>query len=260
VVVTEAGGFEMVLVKPGSFQMGSVTGRSVEQPVHTVSITRPFYVSKYAITFDQYDEFHEETRSGSPLPDDDGRGRGTQPVVRVTWYDAVAYCNWLSERAGLIPCYSGRGITTKCDFSANGYRLPTEAEWEYAARGGHRSQGFTYAGSDNVDEVGWYLNNSGGERQPVGQKRPNELGLYDMSGNVWEFCWDWYGLDYYESSPASDPAGIGIPGPYERKRSRRGGAWEEPADSLRIAFRSHDWPDFVDDCNGFRVVRTAQNI
>ncbi len=259
VIVVEAGGFEMVLVEPGSFQMGSASGRSAEQPVHTVSITEPFYVSKYEVTFDQYDEFHKDARSGSPPPDDGGWGRGNRPVTRVTWYDAVKYCNWLSERERLTPCYSGGGITTECDFMANGYRLPTEAEWEYAARGGCKSQGFTYAGSDNVDDVGWYLDNSGGQIQPVGQKKPNELGLCDMSGDVWDFCWDWYEIDYYKSSPSSDPTGGAIPSPYERKRARRGGAWDEAADSLRIAFRSHDWPDFVDNCNGFRIVRTAQN-
>ncbi len=258
VTVVEPDGFEMVLVEPGSFLMGSATGRSVERPVHMVNITKAFYVARYEVTFDQYGEFHAATRSGSPLPDDGGWGHGNRPVPNVTWYDAVAYCNWLSGKVGLAPCYSSAGITTKCDFAASGYRLPTEAEWEYAARGGPRSQGFTYAGSDDADEVGWHWDNTDAQTHPVGQKKANELGLYDMSGNVWEHCWDWYELDYYESSPADDPTGGAIPAPYERKRSRRGGSWEEPPEILNVAFRSHDWPDFVDVCNGFRVVRTAQ--
>ncbi len=260
VTVVEPDGFEMVLVEAGSFLMGSETGRSVERPVHTVNITKPFYIARYEVTFEQYGEFHAATRSGSPLPYDGGWGHGNRPVTNVTWYDAVAYCNWLSEKVGLAPCYSGAGITTKCDFAASGYRLPTEAEWEYAARGGPRSQGFTHAGSDNADEVGWHLDNTDVQTHPVGQKKANELGLYDMSGNVWEHCWDWYELDYYKSSPADDPKGGTIQAPYERKRSRRGGSWEDPPEILHVALRSHDWPDFVDICNGFRLVRMAQDV
>ncbi len=240
VTVVEPDGFEMVLVEPGSFLMGSATGRSVEQPVHMVNVTKAFYVARYEVTFDQYGEFHAATRSGSPLPDDGGWGHGNRPVTNVTWYDAVAYCNWLSEKVGLAPCYSSGGIATRCDFAASGYRLPTEAEWEYTARGGPRSQGFTHAGSDDADEVGWHWDNTDTQTHPVGQKKANEL-------------------DYYESSPADDPTGGAIPAPYERKQSRRGGSWEEPPEILNVAFRSHDWPDFVDVCNGFRLVRTAQD-
>ncbi|MFX1411876.1 MAG: formylglycine-generating enzyme family protein, partial [Promethearchaeota archaeon] len=198
---------EMVLVKAGSFEMGSADGRPDEQPVHTVTITYPFYVARYAVTFDEYDLFYlDRPGGGVRKPDDGGLGRGTRPV-EVTWSNAVAYCNWLSEKGGLNPCYSGKGRLTQCDFAADGYRLPTEVEWEYAARGGQKSQGYTYAGSDNLDDVAWYADNSGGQLRPVGQKQPNELGLYDMSGNTWEWCWDWYGKAYYASSPASDPRG-----------------------------------------------------
>lgn len=124
---------EMVLVEAGSLKMGSASGRADEQPVHTVRITRPFYIARYELTFDEYDRFCEDTNRRKA--DDEGRGRGMLPVIQVTWYDAAAYCNWLSEVEGLTPCYSGRGKNTQCDFSASGYRLPTEAEWEYAARG-----------------------------------------------------------------------------------------------------------------------------
>jgi sulfatase modifying factor 1 len=249
---------EMVLVEAGSFQMGSTDGGADEQPVHTVHITRSFYIAKYAVTFEEYDRFCDDT-IGKSRPDDGGWGRGNLPVINVTWYDAVAYCNWLSEKEGLTPCYSGKGRLTQCDFSANGYRLPTEAEWEYAARGGPKSQGYIYAGSDNPDDVAWYADNSGGQMHPVGQKQPNELGLYDMSGNLFEWCWDWYGEDYYASSPASDPAGPPPPStgvPWELNRARRSGSWREESDSIRTTCRSIDYASYVGD-NGFRLVRTA---
>ncbi|MBU1877381.1 MAG: SUMF1/EgtB/PvdO family nonheme iron enzyme, partial [Chloroflexi bacterium] len=197
---------DMVLVEPGSFQMGSTEGLEDQKPVHTVHITRPFYISKYEVTQEQYRRFCVDT-PGAKRPQDLGWGNGPQHSLPVVWYDAVKFCNWLSEQEGLTPCYSGKGRFTECDFSANGYRLPTEAEWEYAARGGHLSQGFEYAGSDDVDRVAWYNGNSAAQIQPVGQKQPNELGLYDMSGNAWEWCGDWYSDTYYASSPASDPRG-----------------------------------------------------
>jgi sulfatase modifying factor 1 len=248
---------EMVLVEAGSFQMGSTSGRPNEQPVHSVHITRPFYVAKYAMTFEEYDLFCDDT-IGIPRPKDRGWGRRGHPLSGVNWYDAVKYCNWLSEKEGLTPCYEVKGKLTQCDLSANGYRLPTEAEWEYAARGGHKSQGYEYAGSNNVDDVGWYEGNSGGQTHPVGQKQPNELGLYDMSGNMWEWCWDWYGKDYYASSPASDPTGPSSgTGVYiaDADRARRGGSYREKAVYLRVAFRGADGATYRGDST-FRLVRT----
>jgi sulfatase modifying factor 1 len=248
---------EMLLVEAGSFQMGSTNGGSDEQPVHTVHITRPFYIAKYAMTFEEYDLFCDDT-IGIHRPKDKGWGRGAHPLSGVNWYDAVKYCNWLSEEEGLPPCYEVKGKLTQCDFSVDGYRLPTEAEWEYAARGGHKSQGYEYAGSDNVDDVGWYEGNSGGRTHPVGQKQPNELGLYDMSGNMFEWCWDWYGQDYYASSPASDPTGPSSgTGAYiaDADRARRGGSYREKAIYLRVAFRGADGATYRGD-SGFRLVRT----
>jgi len=248
---------EMVLVEADGFQMGSTDGRSNEQPVHSVHITRPFYIAKYAMTFEEYDLFCDDT-IGIPRPKDRGWGRGTHPLSGVNWYDAVKYCNWLSEKEGLTPCYEVKGKITQCDFSANGYRLPTEAEWEYAARGGHKGQGYEYAGSNNVDDVGWYEGNSGKQTHPVGQKQPNELGLYDMSGNMWEWCWDWFGEDYYASSPASDPTGPSSgTGPHisDAERARRGGSYRENSDCLRVAYRSADGASYPGD-NGFRLART----
>jgi sulfatase modifying factor 1 len=246
---------QMVLVQPGSFEMGWASGRADEQPVHRVTITRAFYIGTTMVTFDEYDRFCEDT--GRSKADDGGRGRGTLPVINVTWYDAAAYCNWLSEKHGLTPCYSGTGKTIHCDFDANGYRLATEAEWEYAARGGPLSHGYLYAGSDNPDEVAWYAANSGGQIHPVGQKKPNELGLYDLCGNLFEWVWDWYGDDYYAASPAEDPRGPPIPAattPRGPERVRRGGSWREDAVNVRITARSFDYASYVGD-NGFRVAR-----
>jgi formylglycine-generating enzyme required for sulfatase activity len=247
----------MVLVEPGSFQMGAADGYHDAQPVHTVCISTAFYIGIYEVTFDEYDRFCEDTvRAG---PDDRGWGRGRMPVLHVNWYDVAAYCNWLSEKTGLPPCYSGAGRNTRCDFAANGYRLPTEAEWEYAARGGPRSQGHVWAGSNNPDEVAWYDQTDGNQPHPVGTKAPNELGLYDMSGNMFEWCWDWYDAEYYASSPAVDPHGpaeLAVTRPWDLNRVRRSGSWREDAESIRVTTRSADIATYVGD-NGFRLVRTA---
>jgi sulfatase modifying factor 1 len=246
---------EMVLLEPGSFEMGSTEGMADQQPVHTVHVTRPFCIGRYEVTFEEYDRFlSDSTGTGVRRPDDDGRGRGDRPVA-VTWYNAVAYCNWLSEKEGLPPCYSGGGRATRCDFAANGYRLPTEAEWEYAARGGQESQGYRYAGSDTPDDVAWYGENSEGYAHPVGLKQPNELGLYDMSGNLWEWCWDFYSEDYYASAPDSDPQGPASPTDISLERVKRGGYAGLDASSLLTTYRSAGsttyWPG-----EGFRLVRT----
>jgi formylglycine-generating enzyme required for sulfatase activity len=248
---------EMVLVEAGSFEMGSAAGYPDEKPVHTVAITRPFFMARYEVTFEEYDRFCQE--AAHKKPDDRGYGRGRQPVMGVDWYDATAFCNWLSKKEGRTPCYSGSGKGMRCDFSAGGYRLPTEAEWEVAARGGQQSRGTTYAGSDNPDEAGWYAANSDGQTHPVGEKLPNELGLYDMSGNAFEWCWDWYGEDYYASSPADDPQGPPPPmttKPWELVRVRRSGSWRENAESMRTTTRSYDSASYPGE-NGFRVARTA---
>ena len=236
-----------VFVKGGTFSMGSNDGDDDEEPVHSVTVGS-FNMNKYEVTFEQYDKFCEAT--GREKPDDEGWGRGTRPVINVSWHDAVEYCNWLSEIEELTPVYRGSGDNISCNFDANGYRLPTEAEWEYAARGGVNHDSYTYSGSNTAGDIGWYRDNSGEETHPVGGKSPNSLGLYDMSGNVWEWCYDWYGNDYYSSTSLVDPEGPDSGG----LRVLRGGSWCVITFYLRCADRHGYIPDLTGNGNGFRVV------
>ena len=235
--------------KEGKFQMGG-TQDSDEKPIHKVTLTVPYAISRYAVSFSQYDAYCLDT--GKDKPDDRGWGRGSRPVIEVSWYEAVKFCNWLSRKEGLEESYSGSGDSIECNFRSGGYRLPTEAEWEYAARGGSSSRGYEYAGSNNLDEVGWYSSNGGYKTYPVGQKKPNELGLYDMSGNVYEWCWDWFDDDYYGISPAADPQGSSS----GSRRVIRGGSWYDYDSSCRSAYRDDDSPGLSILNVGFRLVRS----
>ena len=249
---------EMVLVEGGEFQMGSAEGNTNEGPVHSVKISHSFYMGIYEVTFDEFDAFCADTGRYNK-PDDGGKGRGNRPVLGVDWDDAIEYCNWLSENEGLTPCYSGKGKLAQCEFSASGYRLPTEAEWEFAARGGVKSQGYTYSGSDDPEDVAWFADNAEGGAHPVGEKTPNELGLFDMSGNRFEWCWDWYLKEYYSISPPIDPLGpprLEVDSPFDLVRVRRGGSWGEDAVSIRATTRSFDTFNYPGG-NGFRLVRKA---
>jgi formylglycine-generating enzyme required for sulfatase activity len=250
---------ELVRVKRGSFDMGSEQGQPRERPVHRVTISRDFLVARYLVTFDDFDRFCAKTGRTRPPDREPGASRGRKPVRNVRWFDAVAYCNWLSGQEGLQPCYAGDGQLVTCDFEAGGYRLPTEAEWEYAARGGHLGDGTAFAGSDNPDETAWYKGNSGDVTHPVGLKRPNPLGIYDLCGNIFEWCWDWYADTYYAQSPGKDPVGAEPPGAvfaWKWEKSRRGGSWRESAADITVWTRSQDYAHYIGD-NGFRVVRTA---
>jgi len=249
---------QMVLVEKGSFTMGDTWGDGYywEQPTHRVTLTYDFYIGKYETTFDEYDAFCEDT--GRSKPYDEGWGRGQRPVINVSWNDAIAYCNWLSEKEGLPKAYDDEGnlldkdgMITTDPSKVVGYRLLTEAEWEYAARGGNKSKGYIYAGSDNVDEVAWYWDNSGGKTQEVGKKAPNELGIYDMSGNVWEWCSDWR-YEYTETpktNPYNSTAGS--------CRVFRGGGWRYYATGTRVAFRDFVSPTGTSYNRGFRICRTV---
>jgi len=269
---------DLVLVEGSSFKMGDEVGDlwSGTRPVHKVTLTYSFYMNKYEVTFDEFDAFCEAT--GRSKPEDKGWGRGKRPVINVSWNDAIAYCNWLSEMGNLPKAYDENGsfldkagMISTDPSKVVGYRLPTEAEWEYAARGGKESKGFRYSGSNKVDEVAWYALNSGdkllkgplpGESglktitenncrlHEVGKKAPNELGLYDMSGNVWELCSDWY-YDYTDSEQTN---------PYNESGSFmvfRGGSWFDIENAVRVAIRSGNARTFKYYYLGFRVCRTA---
>ena len=247
-----------VLVEKGSFTMGDTWGGgdSDEKPTHKVTFTYDFYIGKYETTFDEYDAFCSAT--GRSKPDDKGWGRGQRPVINVSWWDAIAYCNWLSEKEKLPKAYDNNGNLLDKDGKVTtdpskvvGYRLPTEAEWEYAARGGNKSKGYKYSGSDNVGDVAWYSENSGKKTQEVGKKAPNELGIYDMSGNVWEWCSDWYGS--YSSSAQTNPYNS-TAGSY---RVIRGGSWYSNVTYVRVANRDDYSPTSAKYSLGFRIARTV---
>ncbi len=178
------------------------------------------------------------------------------PCTEIAWYGAVAYCNYLSIHQGLTPCYDLSNWS--CDWDAGGYRLPTEAEWEYAARGSTNDPDYQYAGSDSIDAVGWYRSNSdtgsGFKPQPVCRKQANNIGIHDMSGNVSEWCWDWY--DDYR-----DVAQINPKGPESSPlswRVLRGGCWIGNASSCSVFSRGHRVPGSSSDINGFRLARIAE--
>ena len=236
----------MVLIPAGTFWMGDSTGNgySGERPFHQVTITRAFLMSRTEVTQAQWKAVMGANPSafkGDSLP-----------VENVSWYDAAAYCNRLSRKEGLDTCYTWSGTDYSCDFTANGYRLPTEAEWEYACRAGTRTDYHTGNGDWALDLAGWHVGNSGRETHPVGSKQPNAFGLYDMHGNVLEWCWDWYSSNYYTSNPATDPRGPAT----GSVRVLRGGMWAIGASNCRSAYRDCDPPVFRYNYCGFRVARS----
>ena len=245
-------GLEMVHIPAGTFQMGSHRGDEDENPVHTVSL-RPFYMSKYEITNEQYCRFLNDIRCPADghinqimyigMADEDVQieylsgffkpkdGKDNYPVVEVSWFGANAYARWA------------------------GGRLPTEAEWEYAASGG-KQHNYVFSGSDNVNEVAWYIDNAMGDdsfmnggSRPVGQKKPNEFGLHDMSGNVWEWCADWYSK--YTDQTANNPSGPA----QGRFKVLRGGSWRFEVGRARVEYRYSRTPQYTNDDRGFRIVR-----
>jgi acetoin utilization deacetylase AcuC-like enzyme/formylglycine-generating enzyme required for sulfatase activity len=245
-VVTTKTGIEMVVLPGGSFEMGSAKGTPDEAPVHKVQL-RPFWMDRHEVVQEEFRKYQ--------LPDPSHFKGPKQPLEQINWTDATLYCNERSRAEGLQPCYNEE--TWACDFSANGYRLPTEAEWEYACRAG-TSTAYGFGDSaGRLKEHAWYADNAGGKTHPVGQKKPNAWGLYDMHGNVAEWCNDLYVEGYYQQSPAQDPRG-----PAEGKeRVLRGGAWNSTAASCRSAYRASD-PSIDDTCLandaiGFRCVRNT---
>lgn len=256
-----------VLVPGGTFLMGDTrgAGNSNELPVHSVTLN-PFYIGKYEVTQAEYALY----MPGSNWTSSYGLG-DNYPAYYVSWYAILKYCNLRSLAEGLTPVYSISGSTNPadwgavptnyntawdaaiCNWSANGYRLPTEAEWEYAARGGSTTPDYIYSGSNDINTVAWYSGNSGLTSHPVGTKAPNGISTFDMSGNVWEWCWDWYSSSYYSSSPASNPTGPAS----GTGRVIRGGYWVNDAYDCRVANRSVNYPTYSYCRGGFRVCRVS---
>jgi len=220
--------FTMVRVAGGTFTMGASSGDSEahdnEKPAHQVTL------SSYSIGETEVTQALWQAVMGSNPSHFTGNLQ--RPVERVSWNECQAFIRKLNSLTGAT------------------FRLPTEAEWEYAARGGSQSIGYKYSGSDNLGSVAWYSDNSSGTTHPVKGKQPNELGLYDMSGNVWEWCADWYDSSYYSSSPSSNPKGPSA-GSY---RVNRGGSWNYNAWLCRVSDRSYNTPSATYDNLGLRLV------
>ena len=234
---------EMVTLRPGRFLMGAAEGEDGasedEYPQHEVVIDYRLAIGKYPVTFAQWDTALE-AGAKLPRPDDQGWGRGERPVINVSWEDAQAYIAWLNEALGL----TGR---------PDAYRLPSEAEWEYACRAGAQTR-FSFGDEDRrLGDHAWFSGNAGGKTHPVGRKKPNSFSLYDMHGNVSEWCADtWH--ENYEGAPSD---GLARKGGDASPRVLRGGSWKSVQLFLRSADRYKARTTFSVQGIGFRLARTV---
>jgi formylglycine-generating enzyme required for sulfatase activity len=275
----------MVLIPSGSFTMGDpfAEGYDDELPEHTVYVNA-FYMDRYPVTKALWDEV--KTWGFTNGYSFAGSGKGTNhPVQGLNWFNAVAWCNARSQKEGLVPCYyTDAALTTiykvgqvnpYVKWNATGYRLPTEAEWEKAARGGANGHRFAWADADTISHsranynaansqpydlsypAGYhpdFATNSTPYTSPVGCFAPNNYGLYDMVGNVWQWCWDWYQADWYNQSAASQSDTRGPAGPLDF-RVERGGSWADYAIFCRASYRNYYYPTYGDGNDGFRCAR-----
>jgi formylglycine-generating enzyme required for sulfatase activity len=278
---------DFVLIKGDSFQLGDVMGDVIirsgytTERAHTVTLS-DFYLARHELTFDEYDAFCAAT--GRQQPSDNGWGRWRRPVTNVSWYDAVEYCNWRSQQEGRAPAYTidkGRKDPNNLsedrfdpqkwvvdlDTSANGYRLPTEAEWEYAARERGKKVRFGN-GRDVIDpaDINFYAERTAqtpysvvgqfrGQTVPVDTLSANALGLKNMSGNVWEWCWDRYGNQFYDATngvhnPVGPDNGL--------FRVLRGGAWAVDPAYCRASYRLYSTANYQSRAVGFRLAVSAR--
>jgi formylglycine-generating enzyme required for sulfatase activity len=235
----------MVAIPAGQFTMGSKDGPVDVKCEHVVQVDG-FLMDQQEITQEIYEAVIGKNPSRSKNP--------KNPVEQVTWSGAARFCNARSQLEGLTPCYDMN--TWECDFSATGYRLPTEAEWEYACRAGSTTQYYYGDDPEELRSFAWFEGNSEDHPHPVGQRKPNAWSLFDMAGNVWEWCNDYYGARYYRESPADNPRG-----PKQgEKRVLRGGAWSASSANCTSWVRNCDEMGVTDVCltgdsDGFRCVR-----
>ncbi len=243
---------EMVFVEGGSFKMGNMASDYInEKPLHKVTLD-DFYIAKYEVTFDEFDLFCNAT--GYEKPRDGGFGREKKPLINVSWEGAIKYCNWMSSRFNLEKVYElkidSTGMKIKSvNWEANGFRLPTEAEWEYAAKGGKKG-----GTMHNLVDIAWFADNSDAKPHEVGQLEPNGLGIYDIFGNAYEWCWDYYSDNYYSNSPENNPKG---PESGEH-RVYRGGGFNSSQDFLNVTRRFNLSPTLDDGMIGIRLVRSKE--
>jgi formylglycine-generating enzyme required for sulfatase activity len=248
-------GMKFALIPAGDFEMGSADGDYDEKPPHPVKISKPFYLGIHEVTQGEYKKVMGNNPSwfsagGGGKDNVAGQSTDRHPVEQVSWKEAIAFCNKLSERDGLKPYYRSEEGEP---LGGDGYRLPTEAEWEYACRAGSTTK-YSFGDDESLlKQYAWYDESfSTGKTHPVGQKQPNAFGLYDMHGNVWEWCWDWFGGDYYNKSSNIDPINAN-PG---TDRVLRGGSWDDVAAGLRSSDRGGIGPALRYGSIGFRLART----
>lgn len=248
--VATKSGVPMIYLPGGSFRMGADHGAPDEAPAHQVQVSA-LLMDKFEVTHDQF------AQAQLPNPSH-WQDSPRKPVERVRWRDAKQYCNERSLLDGLKPCYNERTPDWDCDFAADGYRLPTEAEWEYAARAGTDGP-YDFGQADKLRQYAWFADNADQKTHPVGQKKPNRWGLYDLYGNVAEWCEDVYQPGYDRASSGVDPQGPLNPGK-DVRRVVRGGSWKASADMCRATFRQGEKTGDTDACFftdycGFRCVR-----
>jgi formylglycine-generating enzyme required for sulfatase activity len=248
--VTNSIGMKLKPIPAGKFLMGSPDSDEdapgEEKPQHRVRITQPFYLGVYPVTQREYMQVVKTNPSHF-------KGQERRPVESVSWYDVVSFCNALSQKEGLPPFYAITGETVDVpDWNGPGYRLPTEAEWEFACRARTRTRYSFGDESEALGESAWYAANSGGQTHSVGEKKPNAFGLYDMHGNVWDWCWDGWDARYYQQSPVNDP--LGAAGKAS-DRVIRGGSWSSDPCFARSAFRFRNWRESRNYFLGFRLAR-----
>ena len=247
-VVTKSG-VAMVSLPGGWFRMGSGAGGEIDEPAHRVYVS-PFYIDQYEVAQEEF----EKVLGRNPSRWKDPKA----PAEQIRWKDAAEYCNARSRLEGLAGAYDPK--TWQCDCAAAGYRLPTEAEWEYACRAGAETEYFFGDDASRLSQYAWFKDNCTRRPGAVGGKQPNPWGLYDMYGNIWEWCNDFYDEDYYRKCPEKDPRGP----PSGETRVLRGGGWNSRARQCRSAYRNEEYPAYTDVCfgpdihgfTGFRCVRT----